>query len=111
MSLSANSNLANAMLQTKLDDLERRLALLEQYIQVGQNGGLTITAARGNILIEAKAGGVDVKANAGNATLISPWGASIQGGMGVGLLSLGGNVHVIATTQITMNKAPTIQPN
>jgi hypothetical protein len=93
MTLPANQFLTNTtLLQSKVDDLERRLALLEQYIQVSTNGGLSI---------KATSGGIAINAINGNVSIYGSTGATISGAVNVWIQTYG---------QIFMNKAPTIQP-
>jgi hypothetical protein len=98
----------NATLQSKVDDLERRLAVLEQFIQPLPGGGLSISAPSGSLNINNPGGGIAI------------WGAmgvSVSGDRGVGLQCNTGNLNVDCNYitfrsqagKITMNVAPTIQ--
>jgi hypothetical protein len=106
--MPANKGLTNAtLLQSKVDDLERRLAVLEQYIQTLPDGGLSIIASRGSVII---------RADGGNVALFGAVAANVTGVRGVGLVGCVGAIDCLATefnvralqNRITMNVAPTI---
>jgi hypothetical protein len=108
MTLPANQVLTNAtLLQSKVNDLERRLAVLEQYLQTTQDGGLAIIASRGSVII---------RADGGNVAIFGAVAANVTGVRGVGLVSGAGPISGMATefnvkalqNRITMNVAPTI---
>jgi hypothetical protein len=108
MTLPANQALMmNATLQSTVDDLARRLAVLEQYIKVSGDGGLMIRAANGGLHLISASAAVEIS---------GLMGVSLSGDRGVGILSNGNinvstfaNVNVTVNNQIVMNKAPTIQ--
>jgi hypothetical protein len=106
MTMPASTPFGAASLQSKVDDLERRLAVLEQYIQACSDGGVMIRTASGGVHIIA----------ATNVEIGGTMGVSLNGDRGVGIVSSGninlstfGAVSLTASAKIVMNKAPTIQ--
>jgi hypothetical protein len=107
MTLPANQFLQNTtLLQSKLDDLERRVAQLESVIQFIGAGGVIISSGVGGIHLESQ----------GNIEIDAPRGISIDSDAGVFIRSDVGHVTFNAQSyvklytygQIVMNKAATI---
>jgi hypothetical protein len=111
MTMPANQAvMLNATMQSKIDDLQRRVALLEQYIQPMASGGVRIAAGTG---------GIHLDCTGGNIEIIGPMGVVIDGDAGVFINTDIGKVTVMAqrdvklisnSGQIVMNQAATINP-
>jgi hypothetical protein len=111
MSLPARQVETNtALLQSKVADLEQRLAVLEQFIKPMPDGGVSISAPSGSLNLTANGGGG--VAIAGNSISLDAWqGVTVVVRPGpVTFLSYGDVCFkAMASARIVMNKAPTIE--